>query len=82
MIKNWSMNGGYRLMVAMGEIGERGGVKRLLEKVEGEYEGGFKRLMVAVDNQGVLKCLRKGRGFCGELESGVRRVGKRLMEKG
>jgi len=67
------------MTVARGKMRE---VKRLLEKVEGEYLGSLRKLVVAVDNQGVLRSLRKNRGFCGELEFGVGKVGKRLMEKG
>jgi len=78
-IMKWSEAGGYGLTVDMGEMY---GVKRLRERVEGSYKGGKKRLLVGVDNIGVLRKLRKGRGFCGEIEQGVRRVGKRLIEKG
>jgi len=59
-----------------------GGVKRFMKKVEAEYLPSLGKLMVAVDIQGVLKSMRKGRGFCGELESRVTMMGKRLMEKG
>jgi len=78
-IMKWSEAGGYGLTVNMGEMYE---VKRLMERVEGSYKSGKKILLVGVDNVGVLRKLRKGRGFCGEIEQGVRRVGKRLIEKG
>ena len=78
-VMRWSEAGGYGLTVGMGEMF---GVRRLMERVEGNYRGGKRRLLVGVDNVGVLRNLRKGRGFCGEIEQGVRRVGKRLIEKG
>jgi len=76
---SWGLNGGCGLTVMMGEMG---GVKEAVERVEGEYKGLKRRLMVGVDNVGVLKCLRKGRSFCGEGESGVRRACLRLERKG
>jgi len=78
-ILGWSGNGGMGLTV---EEGEMFGVKSLLEKVEGVYKGEKRRLLVGVDNVGVLKKLRKGRGMCGEIEEGTRKVGLRLVEKG
>ncbi|PUU75424.1 hypothetical protein B9Z19DRAFT_1067418 [Tuber borchii] len=39
-------------------------------------------LIALVDNQGVLKNLRKGRGMCGECEQRVRGWGKELLDKG
>jgi len=50
------------------EMEEIYSVRGLMERVEGGYKGKRKRLMVGVDNMGVSKKLRKGRGFCGEIE--------------
>jgi len=62
---------------AMGDV-----FAHVLEKVEWGYVGDRRRLLVGVDNMGVLKKLRKRRGFCGQVEQRVRKVGLRLMEKG
>jgi len=78
-IMGWSVNGGRGLTVEMGEMY---GVKKVLEWVEREYRGDRRRLLVGVDNVGVLRKLGKGRGFCGEIEQEVRRIGLRLLEKG
>ncbi|PWW78265.1 hypothetical protein C7212DRAFT_323484 [Tuber magnatum] len=47
-------------------------------------EGVRKNLQVilALDNMGVLKNLKKGRGFCGRIEKEIRCMGKELIEKG
>ena len=74
-----SLNGGWGLTVMMGEMC---GVKVAMERVEAEYRGEKRKLMVGVDNVGVLKCLRKGRGMCSEGEKGVRRVCLRMERKG
>jgi len=37
---------------------------------------------MSIDNQGGLKNLRKGRGFCREFATGISKVGERLMRKG
>jgi len=79
LLMGWSEQGGRGLTVDMGEMY---GVSRLMERVEGGYKGKKRKLMVGVDNVGVLKKLRKGRGFCGEAEQRVRKVGLRLVEKG
>ena len=42
-------------------MGKMGGVKMALEKVDGGYRGNKRKLMIGVDNVGVLKCLRNGR---------------------
>jgi len=63
-------------------MGEMCRVKEAMERVESGYEGEKRKLIVGVDDVGVLKCLRKGRGYCGECEQGVRRVGLRLLRKG
>jgi len=62
--------------------GEMWGVRRLLEKARGEYKGQRRKLIVGVDNVGVLKRLRKGKGMCGKGERGVRRMAGRLIEEG
>jgi len=79
-IMGWGVCGGRGLTVEMGEMY---GVKKVLEKVEGCYVGeGRRKLLIGVDNVGVLRKLGRGRGFCGEIEQGVRRIGLRLIEKG
>jgi len=79
-IMSWRVCGGRGLTVEMGEMY---GVKKVLEKMEGCYrEEGKKRLLLGVDNVGVLRKLGKGRGFCGDIEQGVRKISLRLMEKG
>ncbi|PWW76097.1 hypothetical protein C7212DRAFT_321375, partial [Tuber magnatum] len=35
-----------------------------------------------LDNVGVLKNLKKGKGFCGRIEREIRCIGKELIEKG
>ena len=79
LIKRWGEQGGRGLTVGEGEMY---GLGRVLEIVEGSYKGEKRRLMVGVDNTGVLKRLRKGRGFCGKAEQRVREIGLRLIEKG
>ena len=79
LIKGWGEQGGRGLTVGEGEMY---GVGRVLEMVEGCYKGERRKLVVGVDNMGVLKRLRKGRGFCGEAEQKVREIGLRLMKKG
>jgi len=76
---SWGEQGGRGLMVDMGEMY---GISRVMERVEGRYRGGKRKLLVGVDNVGVLRKLRKGRGFCGEAGQRVRRVGLRLLRKG
>ena len=71
LIKSWSMGLGRGLDVSEGEMW---GVRKLLEKVGEMYKGERKKLVVGVDNKGVLMRLRKGRGMCGEGERGVRRL--------
>ncbi|PWW76448.1 hypothetical protein C7212DRAFT_317947 [Tuber magnatum] len=41
-----------------------------------------KKMILALDNMGVLKNLKKGRGFCGRIEREIRCMGKELIEKG
>jgi len=53
-----------------------------MRRVVEEYGGGKRKLIVGVDNMGVLKRLNKGKGFCGDGEQLVRKMGKRLLEKG
>jgi len=74
----WSMNGGMSLTVDMGEMYR---VKKVLEKVEGEYRGNKEKLIDGMDNIEVLRKLGKGRGICGKIEQDVRKIGIRLMEK-
>jgi len=78
-LMDWRAGLGRGLDVSEGEMW---GVRRLLEKVRGEYNGMKRKLIVGVDNVGVLKRRRKGRGMCGEGERGVRRMAGRLMEEG
>ena len=79
-LKNsWGLNGGRGLTVMMGDLCA---VKEGLERVEREYVGMKKNVVVGVDNVGVLKWLRKGGGICGEVEQGVRRVAMRMLRKG
>jgi len=73
------VGGGYGLTVGEAEMW---GVGEVLRRVEGGEVGNKRKLVVGVDNVGVLKRLRKGRGFCGEGEQLVRRVGKRLLDAG
>ncbi|PWW80913.1 hypothetical protein C7212DRAFT_307431, partial [Tuber magnatum] len=40
-----------------------------------------KKIILALDNMGVLKNLKKGRGFCGRIEREIRCMGKELIEK-
>lgn len=77
-IMEWMIKGGGGLTVGEGEMG---GVAEVLRRVEGGYGGGKRKLVVGVDNKGVLERLRKGRGYCGEMEQEVRKVGKRLEGK-
>ncbi|RPA93209.1 hypothetical protein L873DRAFT_1793833 [Choiromyces venosus 120613-1] len=57
------------------------GVEEVLKRLE-SYRGNRRRGIIGVDNVGVLKRLRKGRGMCGEREQNMRRIGERLLEKG
>jgi len=78
-IKKWSVNGSMGLTVEMGEMY---GVKKVVELVEGCYRGKGRKLIIGVDNVGVLRKLGKGRGFCGEVEQQVKRIRLRLIRKG
>ena len=78
-IKEWMIKGGGGMTVGEGEMR---GVAEVLRRVEREYEDRKRKLVVGVDNKGVLERLRKGRGFCGEMEQEVRKVGKRLEGRG
>ena len=78
-ILDWGVGLGRGLDVSEGEMW---GVRKLLERVRGEYRGRRRKLLVGVDNVEVLKRLRKGRGMCGEGERGVRRLVGRLVEDG
>ena len=61
--------------------GEMAGVAEILDEVR-KYEGNVRKLWIGVDNVGVLKCLRKGRGMCGIWEQKVREWGIELLMKG
>ena len=76
---SWSVNGGRSLT---GEMGKMYGVKKVLEKVKGVYRGNRRKLVVGVDNVGVLRKLGKGRGYCRKIEQEVSKIGLRLIEKG
>lgn len=77
--KRWSKSLGWGWTVTEGEVW---GVGELMERIEREYEGGKKKMVLGTDNKGVLDRLRKGRGMCREAERRIRRVGKRLISKG
>ena len=74
----WRKSKGYGLTVYDGEMA---GVGEILDKVRG-YEGEERVLRIGVENVGVLKSLRKGRGWCGIWEQKVREWGKEMMKKG
>ena len=76
--KSWKINLGLGLTVTEGEME---GVGRFLKEVL-EYEGELRKLVVGVDNTGVLKRLLKGRGMCGECKQGVREKGCELIRRG
>lgn len=76
--KSWREGKGYGMTVAEGEMA---GVAKVLERVR-EYEGEARIIRIGVDNMGVLKNLRKGKGFCGKWEQEVREWGKELERKG
>jgi len=58
------------------------GCGRVLRRVDGESKRNLKRIVVRVDNVGVLKRSRKGKGFCGEGEQLARKMEKRLLSLG
>ena len=76
--KSWRKGRGYGMTVMDGEMA---GVAEVLDEVR-KYEGEARVLRIGVDNVGVLKCLRKGRGMCGIWEQKVREWGKELLKKG
>ena len=76
--RSWKKVRGYRLTVMDGEMA---GVAEILDEVNG-YEGKARKLRIGVDNVGVLKNLRKGRGMCGKWEQKVREWGMKLIKKG
>ena len=76
--RSWRKGKGYGLTVAEGEMA---GAARLLDEVR-KYEGDVRVLRVGIDNVGVLKNLRKGRGLCGKREQEMREWGKELIKKG
>ena len=55
---------------------------KVLERVQSGYEGERRKLVVRVDNKGVVERLRKNRGLCGEGRKRVRKWGKILLERG
>lgn len=66
--KSWSKGLGYGMTVMDGEMA---GVAEILDEVR-KYEGKARVLRAGVDNIGVLKDWRKGRGICGRWERKVR----------
>ena len=74
----WRKSKGYGLTVYEGEMA---GAGEILDKVR-SYEGKERVLRIGVDNVGVLKNLRKGRGWYGKWEQKVREWGKELIGKG
>ena len=76
--EKWSKGMGYGMTVGDGEMKALGEV---LDRVR-KYDGKERKLVVGVENVGVLKKLRKGRGFCGKWEQEVREWGKELLMKG
>jgi len=76
--RSWKNNLVLRLTVMEGEME---GVGRVLKEAL-EYDGESRKLVVGVDNMGVLKRLLKGRGRCGECEQRVRERGCELLGKG
>ena len=76
--KSWRKGRGYGLTVMDGEMA---GVAEILDEVR-RYEGEARVLRIGVDNVGVLKNLRKGKGLCGKWEQKVREWGKELLKKG
>ena len=53
-----------------------------MSRVDGESKRNLKRVVVRVDNMGVLKRLRKGKEFGGEGEQLARKMEKRLLSLG
>lgn len=76
--RSWKLSKGYSLTVMDGDMV---GVAEILDEVR-SYKGDARVLRVGIDNVGVLKCLRKGRGMCGRWEQKVREWGKELLRKG
>ena len=76
--RSWSKGMGYGMTVMDGEMA---GVAEILDEVR-KYEGEARVLRIGVDNVGVLKNLRKGRGMCGIWEQKVREWGMELLKKG
>ena len=76
--KSWRKGRGYGMTVAEGEME---GAGRILDEVR-KYEGERRKLRIGIDNMGVLKNLRKGRGLCNRWEQKVREWGKELLSKG
>ena len=76
--RSWRKSKGYGVTVMDGEMS---GVGEILDEVR-RYEGLSRRLVIGVDNVGVLKCLRRGRGMCGKEEQKVREWGMELLAKG
>ena len=76
--KSWRKGRGYGMTVAEGEME---GAGRILDEVR-RYEGEARVVRIGIDNVGVLKNLRKGRGMCGKWEQKVREWGKELLKRG
>ncbi|PWW74501.1 hypothetical protein C7212DRAFT_326940, partial [Tuber magnatum] len=58
------------------------GVRRNLQVIKEMERRKGKKIIPVLDNMGVLKNLKKGRGFCGRIEREMRCMGKELIEKG
>ncbi|PWW72061.1 hypothetical protein C7212DRAFT_337290, partial [Tuber magnatum] len=58
------------------------GVRKNLQVIKEMERKKDKKMILALDNMGVLKNSKKGRGFCGRIEREIRYMGKELIEKG
>ena len=76
--KSWRKGKGYGLTVGDGEMA---GVGDILDEMR-RYEGEARKLVIGVDNVGVLKKLRKSRGLCNRWKQKVSEWGRELEEKG
>ena len=77
--RRWSKGLDWGWTVAEGEAW---GVSEVLERIEKQYKGEKRKLVLGTDNRGVLEWLKKGKGMCGEAERKIRRIGKRMIEEG
>ncbi|PWW77118.1 hypothetical protein C7212DRAFT_316993, partial [Tuber magnatum] len=58
------------------------GVRTNLQVIKEMERRKGKKMILVVDNIGVLKNLKKGKGFCERIEREIRCMGKELIEKG